>query len=56
MRGYLILLIVVVTVLTESGCSWYSALCQRLASSSVVSPEHLAEKKREDVNNMAEPD
>jgi hypothetical protein len=56
MRRLSILLIVAATLLTESGCSWYDAFCQRIANSSAVSPEHLAEKKREDVSNMSEPD
>jgi len=55
MRRWFIALLVAVTLLNASGCSWYDAFCQRFAYNA-ANPERLAEKKRQDVTQMAEPD
>jgi len=55
MRQILIVLTIAAVLATTEGCSWYDAFCQRFASSAATT-EGLAEKKRQDVAQMAEPD
>jgi len=55
MRQVFILITMAAAMATTQGCSWYDAFCRRFGGSSMAT-EELAEKKRQDVSQMAEPD